>query len=1146
MRRLARLLVLSCVASAALFAGPPRGARAAFPGANGKIAFMRYAQGVGNDIWVIDPDGTNAVNLTNNAAEDRHPDFSADGAHIAYLEIAGGQSAIRVMDADGSGKRTVTSAAGSTLSFPTWSPDGTRIAVGVSPDGFSGHVEVYRAADGQLLDTLTPASGAYFVPTWRPTAAPGETDIAVIKIYADGMRDVVRLTDAGEVAVTTTPGDQLEGGQLHWSPDGDRVLYRDRLSQEIIAANVTGGQFVVQTPQGINGQSQDYAPDGGLLIYDEGSIGSATSPIRTVTVPGGSPVLLTTGTYPCWGRGPGAGFSATLGVFTPTGEPLEGELTTERDMVVKLTLSNGTDQTLRNFRYAGGAPLVADSRSKGGVAITATPVVDPGLTLDAGESVEFSYRITTTKEGLAAAHTKVTARDDDGNDQEASRSLLFHIDNAGRLSQAIGNYLVLKVMDQYLLKTFRDFQAAMQKRAQKLVKKLGRRLSPTEREQWFGAQAGVEVGNWDRAIGLLRGVPPELVAAQTPKAPFQGHTAEELNRTYDETFKAEVGEGFAKWVKGYTQLDDDARKTLHDSWAEGIMNTKWLIGAATPDERAQVEAFWSTFASGVDSTRKNIVKTAMTEIPRWEQNGTYAWEALEESEKSFGFVNNARKSVDFWSKVVKKEQNVRASLLKIATSDPVRFQEESAKADARIFNKGMPILLDTLLGAGISDVATLGGTLVKVSGKGASVISAGKAGGWLADTGRVVMSPNAKLALSGADDVVGVSIQTAAEMDAAESLLKNTAGATLVQSSDVGNVYSLPNLGGVPETTLEAKAGILSELEQEYADAFGKPLKLAEVLKTSSPLRKPGGVAKLELTAAKTGKPSMIDGGMPSDALGEAVYWTSPTSPQALPGFDALPQSRKDAALKEWSAANERWVKYENPPAGSKEAKLKSLIGTRGRVALDDAPNASGLQRFIVGEFEEVVVTEGDATAKLIRVKHYEIEVVDTTRNDLVVNRKTVLDNLPTAAAQTADADAVAVGKVVGHDPGTGAPIIAPLDRAEREFVMSRYTDKNIKARRTGAIPDLAEHGVTLVMEDASARAAGFLLPSYGAPFLPESIARKYLERIAPFVKTLDLTDEQMVEKMLSLVQKEGGFGQHAVLVTSDSRYLGAVPFARW
>ncbi|HYP23528.1 MAG TPA: hypothetical protein VEV43_08140, partial [Actinomycetota bacterium] len=126
--------------------------------------------------------------------------------------------------------------------------------------------------------------------------------------------------------------------------------------------------------------------------------------------------------------------------------------------------------------------------------------------------------------------------------------------------------------------------------------------------------------------------------------------------------------------------------------------------------------------------------------------------------------------------------------------------------------------------------------------------------------------------------------------------------------------------------------------------------------------------------------------------------------------------------------------------------------------------------------------------------------------------------------------------------------------RAEREFVMQRYIDKNIQARRLapgarGAINDLAEHGATLVMDDAPAKAAGKLLPMFGVPFLPEGVGTAYLKRIAPFVAAKNASPAQvdaMYRQMVELVHSEGGFAQHAVVVTSDSRYLGEIPFASW
>lgn len=53
-------------------------------------------------------------------------------------------------------------------------------------------------------------------------------------------------------------------------------------------------------------------------------------------------------------------------------------------------------------------------------------------------------------------------------------------------------------------------------------------------------------------------------------------------------------------------------------------------------------------------------------------------------------------------------------------------------------------------------------------------------------------------------------------------------------------------------------------------------------------------------------------------------------------------------------------------------------------------------------------------------------------------------------------------------------------------------------------------------------------------------------EDIAPLVKSGGLANEQMLAKMLQLVEQEGGFGQHLVVVTSDSRYLGALNVSAW
>jgi dipeptidyl aminopeptidase/acylaminoacyl peptidase len=93
-------------------------AAAAFPGENGKIAFVRNGR-----IWIKNADGTQ-LRLTRG----NYPAWSADGTRIAYMRYRRrtGNADIWTMDADGSNRVRVTSAP-AYESNPSWSPDGTKL-----------------------------------------------------------------------------------------------------------------------------------------------------------------------------------------------------------------------------------------------------------------------------------------------------------------------------------------------------------------------------------------------------------------------------------------------------------------------------------------------------------------------------------------------------------------------------------------------------------------------------------------------------------------------------------------------------------------------------------------------------------------------------------------------------------------------------------------------------------------------------------------------------------------------------------------------------------------------------------------------------------------------------------------------------------
>ena len=80
------------------------------------------------DIYVMPIAGGHPTRLTSGLAFDMQPRFSPDGRLIAYTSDRGGGDNIWVMNADGTGARQVTHETFRLLNAPTWSPDGQYIA----------------------------------------------------------------------------------------------------------------------------------------------------------------------------------------------------------------------------------------------------------------------------------------------------------------------------------------------------------------------------------------------------------------------------------------------------------------------------------------------------------------------------------------------------------------------------------------------------------------------------------------------------------------------------------------------------------------------------------------------------------------------------------------------------------------------------------------------------------------------------------------------------------------------------------------------------------------------------------------------------------------------------------------------------------
>lgn len=94
---------------------------------DGRQFVMRVPRRSQDDLAVVNRDGTNWRDLTNDKFFDRYPRWSPDGRRIAFASDRSGNYEIWTLDLEGTNLRQHTFGSERAASFPLWSPDGRRI-----------------------------------------------------------------------------------------------------------------------------------------------------------------------------------------------------------------------------------------------------------------------------------------------------------------------------------------------------------------------------------------------------------------------------------------------------------------------------------------------------------------------------------------------------------------------------------------------------------------------------------------------------------------------------------------------------------------------------------------------------------------------------------------------------------------------------------------------------------------------------------------------------------------------------------------------------------------------------------------------------------------------------------------------------------
>ena len=94
---------------------------------DGRQFVMRVPRRTQDDIALVNSDGTNWRDLTDDKFFDRYPRWSPDGKRVAFVSDRTGTYEVWTIDAGGSNLRQLTFDSQPNAEFPVWSPDGKRL-----------------------------------------------------------------------------------------------------------------------------------------------------------------------------------------------------------------------------------------------------------------------------------------------------------------------------------------------------------------------------------------------------------------------------------------------------------------------------------------------------------------------------------------------------------------------------------------------------------------------------------------------------------------------------------------------------------------------------------------------------------------------------------------------------------------------------------------------------------------------------------------------------------------------------------------------------------------------------------------------------------------------------------------------------------
>jgi Tol biopolymer transport system component len=262
-----------------------------------RIAFLTNRDG-NREIYAMDTDGGDPANVSRTPWNEVAYAWSPDGTLIAYTRDQFEDTGkVYLYDWLGNTDTIVPVEGLSTPAYPSWLPDGRRLAIGYA----GGGVMV-------LFDTIEQRADTLQWSGWYPTWSPDGTRVAYL---SNERASVTRGMDAlwirnadGTDARFLTNGAYWDSPV--WSPDGTQIAFCGQPGGdlEIYAIKADGSDLRRLTRHPGMDWGPAWSPDGARIVYASYSAGNAE--ICVMAADGGTPTNLTQNpaidTEPRWVR----------------------------------------------------------------------------------------------------------------------------------------------------------------------------------------------------------------------------------------------------------------------------------------------------------------------------------------------------------------------------------------------------------------------------------------------------------------------------------------------------------------------------------------------------------------------------------------------------------------------------------------------------------------------------------------------------------------------------------------------------------------------------------------------------------------------------------------------------------------------------